>query len=379
MSANLRLVSLNGEDVSVDVKAAQEQMADQLDSLSVVTSYSHAILNTHINPVISPPESWFSAVNSDLNTAKTHAMTWISDIAPKIGSTIPQTIINYNTDFMEASKAILLILGDEKKTLSEQEKKDVISLIESVLESITDQRSAVDKVQKSIITLATDFHADHERLVNGKDSAANAVSLAKSESAGIEGKIGELQTKLAEARMKVTVSGCALGLAIFLAVAAFALAAVTGGAGLIVAGAVGVVGVGVAATFTGIFSAEITQLLREISEQQSALDAKKRQVTALQGIVDTVTSLKSQNERAKTALSSVQTMWNSLYDKIDAVYNDLKRGKTTTSDAVRRMKMGAAVTGWQDTADWAKRIQALAAGTSVQPVIQHDTIRLAYR
>ena len=378
MSAHLRLVSPNDEDVSIDVKAAQEHMADQLDSLSVISSYSHAMLNTNINPVSSPPESWFTTVNNDLNTAKSHAQTWITDIAPKIGSTIPQTIINYNNDFMEAAKAIMEILGPDGKTLSDQEKKDVIALIESVLESISDQRSQITSVDTAIKKLATDFQGDHERLVDGQNSAAAAVSLATTERVAIEGKIRELETKLAEARTKVTVSGIGLGLAIFVAVAAFALAAVTGGAGLLVVGAIGVVGVGAAATFTGIFSAEISRLLTEISQQQGALEAKKRQVTALEGLVNTMKSLKAQNESAKTALSAVQTMWNSLYDKIDAVCTDLKRGKLTPSDAVRRTKMNAAVTAWGDTADWAKKIQGLAAGTTVQPVIQHDHVRLAY-
>ena len=52
---------------------------------------------------------------------------------------------------------------------------------------------------------------------------------------------------------------------------------------LIVAGAVGVIGVGTAATFTGIFTAKIGKLLEEIAERQSALEDKKKQVTALEG------------------------------------------------------------------------------------------------
>lgn len=378
MSAQLRLVSTNDEDVSIDVTAAKDQMADQLDALSVLSSYSHAMVNTTINPVTSPPEDWYTPISTNLNTAKSHAMTWLTDIAPKVGSTIPQSIINYTTDFTEASKAIMEILGPSGKVLSEQEKKDVIALIEAVLESIETQKSAVDTIQTKIITLSTQFQADHENLAEGQNSAAKAVALAKADQTRIGTKIAELQTKLGEARTKVTASGIGLGMAIFLAVAAFALAAVTGGTSLIVAGAVGVVGVGVAATFTGIFTAEISDLINQIQAEQNALEAKKRQVAALEGLQNTMGSLKTSNENAKKALMSVQTMWTTLGDKISAVLSDLKAAKTSPREATQRMKMNAAQGAWTDTADWAKKIQALAAGTTVQPVLQHQTVRLAY-
>jgi hypothetical protein len=379
MSPVLRLLSTSDEDLSINVAAFKDDSAAQLDSLSVVKSYSHALINTNINPVSSPPESWYTPLAENLGRAKTHASTWLSDMAPNIGSKIPQSIINYSNDFEEATKAILEILGPAGKVLSPQEKSDVIALIEAVLSSIGEQKSTVDAMHKKIVDLSADFAADHEALVNGQNSAARAVTLAEGERTAIEGKIGELQTKLAEARAKVTASGIGLGAAIFLAVAAFALAAVTGGTSLIVAGAIGVVGVGVAATFTGIFTAEISALLQEIQERQSALEAKKRQVTALKGLHDTMQKLKTDNEDAKKALTNVLTMWTTLGDKVDAVLGDLKRAKISPSEAVQRMKMNAARTAWADTAAWAGKIQALAAGTTVQPVIQHDAVRLAYR
>ena len=55
--AALSLVSTNDHDVSVNTEAAKSLMADQLDSLSIVTSYAHAIGNTVINPVSTPAES----------------------------------------------------------------------------------------------------------------------------------------------------------------------------------------------------------------------------------------------------------------------------------------------------------------------------------
>jgi predicted nucleic acid-binding Zn-ribbon protein len=371
--AALSLVSSNDHDVSVNTEAAKNLMADQLDSLSIVTSYAHAIGNTVINPVSTPAESWFAPLNANLNEAKAHALVWVRDIAPKIGSEIPQTIINYNNRFLAVTAEMLSIV-EGKSELTLAEKKALIELIDATLQSLHTQRSKVDAVQSQIVTLSDHFAADHDKLVNGRDGAANALNFAKAERQAIENKILELQTELADARQKVTVSGIGLGLSIFLAVAAFALAVATAGAGtaLIVAGAVGVIGVGTAATFTGIFTAKIGRLLEEIAERQSALEDKKKQVTAIEGLVNTMNTLSTHNEAAKTALVQISTMWKTLGEKLESVRDELDEARgDSIGAAVRRMNINTARTNWKDTADWAKKIQNLASGTKVQPVIQH--------
>ncbi|MEA2488823.1 MAG: hypothetical protein QOH21_615, partial [Acidobacteriota bacterium] len=319
----LMLVTNDEQDLSINVTVSKEVLAEQLDSLSIVTAYAHAIANTVINPVSSPPETWYGPLSDSLSCAKTHAQTWIAEIAPDIGSKIPQSIIDYDNTFTEAATRILRIIGT-KDTLSDAEKKQVIDLISDVLSEVEDQKSEIKRVSDKVLKLSNDFACDYKALAEGSNSAAVAVDLAKSDQLEIENKIQELQTKLDDARSKVTISGIGLGLSIFIAVAGFALAVATGGAAApLVVGAIGLIGTGVAATFTGIFTAEISSLISQIAERQTALTNKKRQVTALSGLLDTVTKLKTHNEAAKQALTSVSTMWNTLGLKLDAVLKNL--------------------------------------------------------
>lgn len=371
------LLSTSDTDVTVDTEKTKETLAEQLDSLSIVTAYSHALINTVINPISSPAEPWFGPLNDNLNVAKQHAQSWIKDIAPKVGSVIPQSIINYNNTFLAVSAEILRIIGG-KTSLSADEKRDIIELIEATLEVLNEQQSAVDSVKRQIVTLSDQFVVDHDNLVSGQNSIAEAVKMANADRVRIETKIGQLQTDLDSARTKVTASGIGLGLSIFIAVAAFALAVATGGAGLIVAGAVGVIGVGVAATFTGIFNSEISSLLNEIHAEQVALESKKKQVVALTGLQGTVNSLRLHNESAKTALTQISTMWSTLSGKLDEVVRDLKGHKVDAAIAVQRMNINRATTSWKDTAAWAQKIQDLASGTKLQPVLQHDRLVRAF-
>ena len=378
MVPQLKLVSTNDENMGVEVDTAKEALTNGLDSLSVVSSYAHAMLNTNINPVVTPPPGWYTTLNSNLGVAKTHALKWVSDLAPKIGSTIPQTIINYDLTFKNATNEILKILDDARsRGLTKDEKMDIMDLIEATLEAISDQKSKVTAVRTQLDTLLSDFQNDHTALGEGSNSAATAVGLAESERTSIEGRITELQQKLASARQKVTAAGIGLGMAIFIGVAAFALAVATGGAGAIVVCAVGVVGVGVSATFTGIFSAEINSLINEIAQQQALLTDQKRQVTALKGLVNTVDGLKTQNEAAKAALTPIQTMWDTLGDKLDGVLTDLRAERVDAKLAVQRMQINTARDKWADAAKWAESIQHMASGTQVVPVMQHRSLALA--
>ena len=383
MSATLHLVSTNDEDVSIRVDETKNSLADGVDSLSVVTSYAHALLNTSINPATTPPEAWYNTINTNLNTAKKHAMTWNADIAPKIGSVIPQTIINYDNTFQSATDEILTILNTAKqqsRNLTLQEKKDIIELVEATLAAINEQQDAVKGVQSALLTTVNDFQDDHTALVTGQNSAANAVKLANEERVRIEGKINELQTKLSQARARVTAAGIGLGLAIFVAVAAFALAAATGGVGgFLVVGAIGVIGVGTAATFTGIYTAEINSLIDEINQQQNALSEKKRQITALTGLVGTMNSLREKNEGAKRALTSIQTMWDTMAGKMESVLAALKKESVDAGIVAQRMNINDARKAWTQAREFAESIQKVTAGTSVQPVFQHDTLRMAFR
>ena len=374
----LAMLSNDEQDLSANVQNTQEGLTEHLDSLSVVTAYSHAVVNTVINPVSSPPESWFTPLNTNLNVAKTHALTWITDIAPEMGARIPQSIINFSNDFNAATGEILRIIdGAGGRPLTKDETHKVIALIEATLASVEEQESDVISVKAQVLTLSKDFASDHTNLVSGQFSAANAVSLAEGERLAIENKIGVLQTKLDAARAKVTASGIGLGLSIFICVAAFALAVASGGAatGLLVAGAVGFVGMAASAATLGIFSAETSALSQEIAEQQRALNDKKKQVAALSGLNDTVSRLVTHNESAKSALTNVQTMWNTLGQKLKAVTDNLKKGKSAQEE-LRRSKIVTARTSWDQARDWAQKIQDTASGTQVLPPQQDRKLRL---
>lgn len=90
---------------------------------------------------------------------------------------------------------------------------------------------------------------------------------------------------------------------------------------------------------------------------------------------DTVNRLVKHNESAKSALTNVQTMWNTLAQKLKAVSDNLKNGKSAQEE-LRRSKIVTASASWDQAGDWAQRIQDTASGTQVLPPQQDKKLRL---
>jgi uncharacterized iron-regulated membrane protein len=71
----------------------------------------------------------------------------------------------------------------------------------------------------------------------------------------------------------------------------------------------------------------------------------------------------------------VQTMWNTLGQKLKAVTDNLKKGKSAQEE-LRRSKIVTARTSWDQARDWAQKIQDTASGTQVLPPQQDRKLRL---
>ena len=361
-----------------DADPDQKSIADTLNAYATTTACCHALAHTVLNPITVPPESWWTDLKSDLTGAQAHAHRWLTDIAPRLGSGIPQAILDYGDTFTAATTVLLTILG--RPAFSSQDQREVIQIVEAVLESVEAQVTSIANLRADVKTLQNDLFADYHKLTENRARALAAAQLATSESVTLETKIAQLQNQLSSARQNLMVSGIATGAAIFIAVAAFALAVGTGGAGLIVAGAVGIVGLGVAATFTGIFNADAMRLSHEVAEQQSLLDEKQRQAGALFGLGGTLDELAAQLKAADAALVPISTKWKTIHDETQEVANSVRKAASqeTFSRTMTRFYLNPAQKKWEDLRCLARQAQHLAAGIQLQPVLQHPTLATLY-
>jgi archaellum component FlaC len=378
----MTLILLSSNDLSLAPQkdVVKTVLTEKLDLVSTVSAYAHSMTQSVLNPATTPPEAWFNTLSTNLSTAKVNAQKWLV-LAPQIAARVPGSITGFNVTFQVAVRKIndvLTKVQNERRPFTAAEKTRVLDLIEMILETLDEQKTRVDGVAQDLVTVSGLFVADHKNLTDGQNGAAAALKLAESERADIEARITELQGKLESARRKLLVSDIGFHLSIMLVTVAIAFAAVTGGVGLgvLVAGGVGLVGIGGSIYAKDVFTSEVDALAAQVAEKQKALDDKKKQVTALTGIINTVGKLKTDNETARKALTDIQSMWSTLDGKLQEVMTKIKSTSSAT-ETLMSLRLSEAEAAWKDVAEFAQNIQNAASGTRVDPPLLHKSLRAA--
>ena len=239
---------------------AQTNLGNFYSAVVVVTAYCHETLNTSMTYPDTPVPDWFTSLSNDLATAQTHAGTWIDTIGPSAGSTVPQSIINYNTTFQDvvsSVESVLEPLGKEG-TLSASDLAEIKSLLASLLSSLETEKSTMTALQSQLVAFSgtavppTGIMGDGHNLSAHNGVAEKALDKENTNVKILESKIAALQTKLQQDSKSAAYSGAGIGLAIFFTIVAVAVVVATGGLAAVVVGLC-VVGVGTAIGFTVVY------------------------------------------------------------------------------------------------------------------------------
>ncbi|MDK2596903.1 HBL/NHE enterotoxin family protein [Pseudoalteromonas obscura] len=344
-----------------DTDQTQQNLADNLNANAIVTAYAHAMINVQLSPIpgLDSQPDWFDTMQTNLTTAKEHADFWIEDLGPRLFATIPQSIINYNNTFINATNDILGIIKDAAGNPTDAQKNSIIELLQATLTRLEQQKSTIKTAQSDLVTFSEDIQTDHNNLLEGNNGAIAALHEDQDKVIEIQGKIVELNQRLAKDKTLATVSEIGIGVSIFLAVAGFALAIATGGAAApLVVGGVGVVATGAAIAGTVIWNDDITQDLKDINDAQNELDAEQAQVSALKTIICTVEGLVMLNESAQTALSQILDMYETLSQKMTAVISDLEQAQADEVGGIlQKLDVESAQTAWGQLEQFAEAVE----------------------
>jgi hypothetical protein len=347
-----------------DTDQTQQDLADNLNANTIVTAYAHAMLNVQLNPIpgLDSQPDWFDTMQTNLATAKTHADSWVEDLGPRLFATIPQSIINYNNTFLNATNDILGIIKDAGGNPTEAQKNSIIELLQATLARLDQQKSTITTAQSDLVTFSENIQTDHDNLLDGNNGAIEALHEDQDKVIEIQGKINKLNQQLAKDKQLATVAEIGIGVGIFLAVAGFALAVATGGAAApLVVGAVGVIATGAAIAGTVVWNDDITQDLKDINDAQNELDAEQAQVSALQTIISTVEGLVTLNESAQTALSQILDMYETLSQKMTSVISDLEQAQADEVGGIlQKLDIESAQTAWGQLEQFAEKVEALS-------------------
>ena len=325
-------------------------------SLQIVTAACHGVLNTQFIPP-SPKPNWYDSLSRDLDGAKVLAHDWIDNISPKMTASIPSHVIDYATTYQALTDEIIDLLTKNPTAKGKDNPivKQVFELIEALHDSIEPIIMDIDATQTRLTEWGKKMQQAHDDLFKG---AANIQAAQIDLQAHIEkmnNAIKGLKDKIQTDNLIVAGGAATLAIGLTVAVVAVALAPVTAGASLVVAGIAGLAAIGGGVTW-GVMQHEIDKQFSEIAEDQKQIEADKRQLIALQGLSLSASAAVTSIATATRALSDVKVLWAFFQDELMGTMKKLGDANVELSAVVNKALVKAAQNEWHKAVGFAEQL-----------------------
>jgi hypothetical protein len=349
--------SASSAGLGPDADKTKSSLTGVVNAVATVNAYCNALNQTVLTPVGNRRGDWFETLNAALGTAQAHATDWLKNLGPQAFSQIPQQIINYGNIFDNATRDVLALLAGISGTPTPAQQQQIVQLLQATLSELTSTQATLVGVQTQLQGFATNVQNDYTALNTGKNSAENQVLIDVNQLQIIQALIDKINGDIASDSQKAKESEIGLGVAIFITIAAFALAIETGGAALVV-GCIGLAGIGASIGTSVWYSEQVKEDFKKLYEQQQNLTDEQRQVTALQGIVTSTTTLLDQSRAAQNAIASLLDAWAVLIAKLTAVVSDVQSAEAKDLPAIiAKLDLQAAQAGWGQLVDFCQGMQ----------------------
>jgi|GEM_PF-6359174 len=361
------------ETFSMDVDQVKNDLASYVNAKAVVSSYVAALLNTDISGVTfnglpdelqkqlpKDPKEILSALKNELQTARTHGLTWSNTIEPDL-TAIPQAIINYNSQFQVEYNYIRPLVQDLINNPQDTAKRNqLISLFNGLLSKIEAQETSITNEITQLQQFNTDIHNDSLNFsnANGDFEAIRVWEQANIDALNnhikaINDVISALNKEITATAISAGVSGALVGGGIYLMVTSGPIGAIAGA----VITVVGMIGVGVSVGFLISAINEKAKEESELAKDQLEVTLLTQQVTALTSVETTLGSLVTQAQNATKAVQIILDTWGTLKQKIQAVVTDLQDSEKAIGDIMSLIDLDTAKDQWSQLQHFATAMQ----------------------
>ena len=325
-------------------------------TLHIITASCLAVENT-VFTAPDPKPDWFDALNSALVNAQTVAAHWVNDLSVDISKNVPTSIVDYGTDYAAFSAKIRSIADAHPDATGKDNEyvKQVNTLIETLLSALNNILTSVDKVSEDMKNWGIQMQAAHKDLTTGAANIQAAEADLQADISKMNDAIASLHKMIDGENKAIAAAAAAIGIGIFALIAGIALAFVTFGAGVVVAGAGAAAIVGGAVTW-GVMQAKINKQYDEIAKDQKELDQDKRQLVALQGLAQASNLCISSIANATVALADFRASWGVFQGELQGVITKLNSGEKSMSTLVAETFTDAAEKEWNLVMEFAQSL-----------------------
>ena len=338
-----------------------DKSASGFASLNIVTTSCHGVLNT-VFVAPSPKPDWFDSLSGNLDAAKVLSNQWIDDIAPQMTASIPGHVIDYGTTYDAVTDEIIDLLEAHPHATrtSDPDVFDELSqLIQALHDSVSSNITDIEGTQDQLKEWGDKMQTAHDDLFNGAANIQKLETSLQNDIDKMNNAIANLQSEIDGENKAIAAGAAAIGIGLLALVAGIALAPVTGGASLIVAGIGGAAVIGGAVDW-GVMQSKINSQFNEIANDQAELADDQRQLVALQGLSLAANSAISSIATATQALSDVKTLWTTFENELKGTMNNLDKADTAVSAILSEVDVKAAKKEWGLAVDFAQQLVGMS-------------------
>lgn len=318
------------------------------NAAQLITFAAHAVVNT-VFVALTPKPSWFDALNTELVAAQTLAQQWIDTLDTEVAKTIPLQVINFGSNFTAATNAILQIVqaNPNAQGANDPSVLEIKAIVQqTLLQPIETVIGQMTQITSSLTTWGDSMQTAHNKLASGSTNIQSAEIALQVDVTKMNEAITTLQSEISAENKAIAASAAAIGIGIFALVVGVALAPETGGASLLIGGAIGAAGIIGGSVTWDTMQSRINSQFNEISNDQQELADDQRQIVALQGLQMASSNAVSSIELATQSLSKLQTQWGTFQGELQNVVQQLESAENAISTIVQGVFTSAAQTEW---------------------------------
>lgn len=346
------------------------QLTSVFNSNNEITTWVHALENA-VLPILDPAPSWYTNVNSALETSQQHSISWLTASGPAIHAKLSQSFIDYNTIFQlivpELQKLVGQIAASGNIPTAEQQKL-LTTYIEQLQKQAVASQSAVGQLLSAMMTYRTQMGTDHVTLSQAMAAALESEDEDREKIQQVQQQITTLLQKLSADSTKATNSEVSYGTAIFSVIVGFTFGLVASGGILALGGfAAAVLSVASGVTFNQIYSNDVSQDLEQLTNLMGELADDKQQLAMVQGVITSLQSLVDSNDDALQTFSSFSDIWDWTVYGLDYLLVVLAQPQIDVSKIPDLNDLNDAAKAWAQMAEYATKVQN-ATLTQQEPI-----------
>jgi hypothetical protein len=355
-----------------NVLLTKSKMATGVTSIVLITNACHGILNTQLTlPDGMTKPTWFDELVQKLDAAKELATEWINELAPDLTASLPNKVINYDTQYNAITNQIIKIANANPMAQGPDDPNvklvfELISALKTQIIKIHDDVAAEDDKLRG---WGTRMQAAHDALSTGVTSIQAAEADLASDIGKMDADMSRLRSEIDGLNKAIAYAAIAVGVGILVAAVGVGLCFVPGMqvVGGIVAG-IGVAAIVGGAITWGVMQKKVNDDYDKIAADQKEKDVDTQQLVALRGLETATSQSVSCIAMATASLSNVRALWKLFSGELDGVINQLNQ----TDKGLALIVNEAFVQGAQD--EW--KLCAELATQLLNPVAQSVSTKL---